>query len=114
MTNKPTYDELEQKVRDLERQVAELVDGEKALRESDKRFRLLSDSTFEAIVVHEGGVLIEANDQFFKMFGYEPQELVGKQVIPSIVAIESKNFMKKQIQSETQTPYHSFGIKKDG
>jgi len=88
--------------------------AEEALRESEERFRLLSESAFEAIVIHEEGILIEANARFFKMFGYKPHELLGNQVIPLIVAPESIEFMREQISAGATTPYDSVGIRKDG
>ncbi len=114
MAKKPTYEKLEQRVRELEEETIRRKDEAKAMRENEKRIRLLSESAFEALVIHEEGLLIEANDQFFKMFGYEEQELLGKQVIPLIVAPESIEFMKEQIRSGVKTPYDSMGIRKDG
>jgi PAS domain S-box-containing protein len=88
--------------------------AEEELRESEKRFRQLSEATFEAIVLHEDGVVLRANDQFFKMFGYKPDELIGKQMLSLVVAPESLNLVKKKITSETKKPYEYVGEKKDG
>ena len=52
--------------------------AEEELRENKERFRLLAEAAFEAIAIHEEGVLLNANDQYFKMFGYEPDEALGK------------------------------------
>jgi PAS domain S-box-containing protein len=87
---------------------------EEALRESEERFRSLSAAAFEAIVVHEGGILIRANDQYYKMFGYEPEELMGKQALMSTVAPETLESMKKNIAAGVLGPYESIGQKKDG
>lgn len=43
--------------------------AEELLHESEERFRLLSEAAVEAIIIHRDGVLLKANDQFFKMFG---------------------------------------------
>ncbi|KPK74995.1 MAG: hypothetical protein AMJ79_12695 [Phycisphaerae bacterium SM23_30] len=94
--------------------VVERKRSEEALRESEERFRRLSEAAFEAIIIHEEGVILSANDQFFKMFGYEPDEILGKQVIPLTVAPEAREFMKKQIATEGLGPYESTGLKKDG
>lgn len=87
---------------------------EEALRESEERFRNLSAAAFEAIVIHERGILIRANDQYFKMFGYEPEELMGKQAVILTVAPEIIEFMKKEIAAGALGPYESIGLKKDG
>ena len=87
---------------------------EELLRESEERFRLLSEAAFEAIIIHKDGVLLKANDQFFKMFGYKPNELLGAQVVPMVMAEESLEFVKKQIASKRTTPYEAMGRKKNG
>ena len=91
-----------------------LKQSEETLRESEERFRQLSESAFEAIVIHEKGVLKRANDQFFKTFGYESSELLGKQVLQLLVASESQEFIQKQINTGATTPYESIGLRKDG
>jgi len=88
--------------------------AEEALRVSEERFRHLSEAAFEAIAIHEEGILLNANDQFFKMFGYEPGEVLGKQVIPMTVAPEAREFMIKQIATGEEGPYESIGLRKDG
>ena len=52
--------------------------AEEKLRESEERFRRLSEATFEGILIHEGSVALNANDQFCEMFGYQPDELLGE------------------------------------
>jgi PAS domain S-box-containing protein len=78
----------------------EQLRAQELLHESEERFRLLSEAA--------------ANDQFFKMFGYKPKELLGIQVVPIVMAKESLEFVKKQIASKSATPYEALGSKKDG
>ena len=94
--------------------VAEQRMAEELLQESEERFRLLSEAAFEAIIIHKDGVLLKANDQFFKMFGYRPKELLGIQVVPRVIADQSIEFVKKQIDSKASTPYEAMGRRKDG
>src|SRR5207302_8410720 len=54
--------------------------AEQELRESEERFRRLSDAAFEGVAVHEAGVILEANRALGQMLGYEPEELVGMNV----------------------------------
>jgi len=88
--------------------------AEKALGESEERFRLLAEATFEAIAIHDKGILLNANNQYFKMFGYEPGEILGKQVMTMTVAPEVREFMTKQIATGGMGPYESTGLRKDG
>jgi len=91
-----------------QQQMAEL------LQESEERFRLLSEAAIEAITIHKDGVLLKANQQFFDLFGYQPHELLGKQLTPLIFAEESVEMVKAKITSGATTPYEAMGIKKDG
>jgi PAS domain S-box-containing protein len=92
----------------------ELRRTEDSLRESEERFRLLTEAAFEGILIHKDGVLLHANDQFFEMFGYQAQEILGRQAIPILIAPESVPYIKKQIREGTSTPYDVIGRKKDG
>ena len=106
----PTYEELEQKVKKLKEEVYVI----KASRENDFRLKLFSESAFEGIGIHENGILIDANRQYFNMFGYERNELIGKQVIPLTVAPESIETLKKQIDKKATGSYEAIGLCKDG
>ena len=45
---------------------------------SEQKFRLLAEASFEGIIVHDQGVIVEANQRFADLFGFErPSELVG-------------------------------------
>ncbi len=54
------HDELEQRV---EERTVELLKTNERLKESEGLFRKLAEGSFEAIVLHEEGVILEANDQ---------------------------------------------------
>ena len=116
-----TYSKLKQSrdstinlLEDLSRENQERKKVAEALSKSEERFRHLSTATFEAIAFHEGGVVIEANKQYFEMFGYEPDELLGKQVIPLTVAPEARRSMIKRVTKGSLGPYESIGQRKDG
>ena len=91
-----------------------LRETEESLRESEERFRLLSEAAFEGILIHKDGVILQANDQFFNMFGYKEQDLLGQQGIPMLIAPESVNFIRKQIRDKATEPYEIMGRKIDG
>ncbi len=94
--------------------VSDVKLADEALRESENRLHKLTDAAFEAIVIHENGILLEANDQFFTMFGYAKEELLQKQVMPLIVAPESQKVMRKKIDKGELGPYESIGVRKGG
>jgi PAS domain S-box-containing protein len=106
--------ELSKSNEQLNEEIEEREQAEEALRESEEWFRHLSEAAFEGIAIHEEGVLLKANDQFFEIFGYGPKELLGKQAIPISIAPESIEFVKKQISSGSTRSYEVMGVKKDG
>ena len=94
--------------------VTDRTQARKALQESEERFRRFSAAAFEAIVIHEEGVLISGNDQFYEKFGYKPEDLIGKDIVLSTVAPEAIETVRKEIDASGMGPYESIGIKKDG
>ena len=98
----------------LESELAERARIEGAIRESEERFHRLSEASLEAIVIHDEGILLNANSQYSRMFGYTPEELPGKQVIPLTVAPEAIEAMLKEIATGGEGPYESTGLRKDG
>ena len=94
------------------REAGELQHMEELLQESEDRFRLLSEAAVEGITIHKDGVLLKANQQFYDMFGYQPHELLGKQVISLIFAKESIEMIQEKITSGAATPYKAVGKQK--
>ena len=81
---------------------------------SEERFRLLSEAAFEAIAIHEEGVLLNANEQYFKMFGYEPDEALGQEMISVTFAPESLELVKKRLATDSLELCEAVGLRKDG
>ena len=77
--------ELRQRVAELEASEAHLKNVEKELRESEERFRKFADeASFEGIIFHDEGKILDANDQFFALYGYNRTELIGMDVLEAI------------------------------
>ncbi|MGD0661053.1 MAG: PAS domain S-box protein [Syntrophorhabdales bacterium] len=56
------------------RDITERKRIEEALQESQERFRVLADATFEGIAFTEGGRILEVSDQLVRMLGYGKEE----------------------------------------
>lgn len=97
----------------LHLQIEKRKKTEKALSDSENRFRCLSDAAFEGVVITEKGTILEANDTFCDMFGYRPNEVVGKDIIPFITSSEQEN-VRDKILSGYEQPYETSALKRDG
>ena len=94
MEAKKTYEELEQRIEDLEKEIREHRRAEKALpditgrrqieedlRESEERYRLLVESMYDGLGIQdENRVLIYANRRLCEMLDYSERELLGHPV----------------------------------
>src|SRR5450755_4182390 len=50
----------------------------RALRESEERFRALSDAAREAVLIQESGIVREVNQAFTTLLGYTRDEMIGQ------------------------------------
>jgi PAS domain S-box-containing protein len=102
--SKPTYEELEKRIKALEKADAMRKQIEEALRESENKYGILEDITErkkaqeelhvqktyfeklfnsapEAIALHgNNDLIVDVNDEFTKMFGYSREEAIGKPI----------------------------------
>ncbi|MBW2002649.1 MAG: response regulator [Deltaproteobacteria bacterium] len=80
MTRKPSYEELEKRVKQLKKEVVEQKQAEEALRESELKFRGLFDLYPQAIAITEveTGRLIDVNDMFCNLTIYNEKEILGR------------------------------------
>jgi PAS domain S-box-containing protein len=57
--------------------ITEKKQMQKALLESEERFRCLADATFEGVFFYDHGTIIDTNGAFAALFGYMPGEIIG-------------------------------------
>jgi PAS domain S-box-containing protein len=98
----------------LQQEIEERKQAEEALRESEELLSKFSEATWEAIIIHDRGILLQTNDQYYQMFGYDRAELLGKQAISMTTTPESVKTIMKNINSDEAGPYEVTGIRKDG
>ncbi|MBX3348916.1 MAG: PAS domain S-box protein [Nitrospira sp.] len=95
------------------RDVTERRQAEAAIRESQLRYKLVTEATFDAIALHDNGVLLEVNAGLEQMFGYESGELLGRSIL-ELVADESRDQIVLNMQNGVAGPYEAVGRRKDG
>ncbi len=84
-----------------------------ALRASEARFQRLSELTLEGVAIHDGARIIEANAAAARLFGYAPDELVGRPVM-DFVAPEARAQALANVRAGLTAAYESTGLRKDG
>ena len=118
------HDELERRVsertaqlamanRSLQDEIAERKHVEEAVRDSELRYKLLTEATFDGIAIHDQGILIEVNAGLGRIFGYGPGELIGRSLW-DLVADESRDLVLANMQNGVNGPYEAMGRRKDG
>ena len=89
-------------------------EAKEALQESEKRFKQLSNLTFEGILINKKGIAIDINLSFARLFGYEREELIGKDLIEKLITEKYQSLAYNQLDNNISTPHEAEGIKKDG
>ncbi|HEX5851318.1 MAG TPA: PAS domain S-box protein [Rubrobacter sp.] len=88
-------------------------EAEEGLRQSEERFRMLSEEVVEGLVLSENGRIIDANRSLTEMFGYELAELVGIEA-GDLTPPDRREMVRRRIEREDTSYYESRGQKKDG
>jgi PAS domain S-box-containing protein len=83
------------------------------LRANEERLRILSEETFEGIIIHSQGRILDVNSVFCRMLGYDYNELIGINVL-ELAAIESRTMIRQNIPSNYDDQYEAICLKKDG
>ncbi|HEY6161897.1 MAG TPA: PAS domain S-box protein [Bacteroidia bacterium] len=96
------------------RDVSERKKLVRQLEESEQRFRILSESAFEALAIHEKGILVEVNKAFCELFGYDHErQVLGKSVL-DFAGEESVELIRKNVAQNFEGRYEAVGKKRDG
>ena len=89
------------------------IETNQSLQESEKRFKALSEATFEAILFIKNGILIDANSAAVKMSNLSLDETIGKPII-EFIAPEARKQVNEKMKLGYDKPYDSIALKKDG
>lgn len=102
---------LKQKISELEKSGAELRRVEKALRESEERYRSLIKQSSDGVYIFDpnSGKILEANNQFLKMLGYSEDEILHHSMY-EIVALD-RSTLDMNIQKVFQNREYLSGLR---
>lgn len=94
----------------LERMVAERT---REIQDSETRFRLLAEASFEGVAIVDGGRLLDGNQRFAEMHGYELAEMHGRPVLEFVAPLSRQLVTKGALKSHLRS-HLVLGLRKDG
>jgi len=119
MVNKPTYEQLEQRIRELEKEAVGRKRAEEALRESEEHYRTAIEHSNDGIAIVKGDNHLYVNKKFVEIFGYDrPDEIVGKQISMVIHPRDRERVTEfnrlRQQGNPAPSRYECKGLRKNG
>jgi len=94
--------------------ITRVKETERALLESEERYRKLSDLSLEGIVIHQQGAIIDCNGRFLDMSGYSRDEIIGERIIDVFIDSNSSRFVNNKLLANDSLPFETIGITKSG
>ena len=91
----------------------ERLRAEAALRESEERFRRLSDASSDGVAITEDGRVREVNQAFCRMFGYDEADVIGKPVVEFSPLPAKEEIIQREMTGGEGT-YETLGLRRDG
>ncbi len=119
MTRKPTYEELEQRVKELEKEAVQRKRADEALRASEERFRLTFENAVDAIfwADAETGLITDCNKAAETLLEKRRDEIVGQPqttLHPSDKAEYYSNMFRRHIQDKGAVDEEAEVVTKSG
>jgi len=118
MPKKPTYKELEQRVKKLEKEAIGYKQVEEELRRSEEKYKTLTTSSLTGIFIHQDGRFVFVNDRFATMHGYTAEALLGKEykalIHPDYREVIAARVSKRLKGESVPYQYEVQRLKKDG
>ncbi|MEM9162908.1 MAG: response regulator [Cyanobacteria bacterium P01_F01_bin.4] len=107
-------EQLQQDIRDRERLLHEQQQTEEALRQSEERLRRFFEATSEGVLIHEKGIILDANQATEQLFGYPISDLIGMH-LETLTAPESRSLLYENLSKPSDSLLvEVLALKKDG
>lgn len=105
---------LSDKTKELETEIQKSKLYEQKLHDSEIRYKTLSDITFEGMLIHKNGIATDTNRAFLELFGYNIDEVIGKNVITQFVHKEYTHVTSTKIKEIETGSYEVIALHKNG
>ncbi len=96
-----------------EQEVVVRIQTQLTILEQQRKLQVLTESSFEGILIHVQGKIIEFNQQLLEMLGYSKDQLIKTNAF-DLLSPASREIAKNHIQTNFAQPYVVEGVKRDG
>ncbi|WP_297089565.1 PAS domain S-box protein [uncultured Draconibacterium sp.] len=83
------------------------------LKEREAHFRFLSEASFEGIIIHDNGKILEINETLLRITGYSREELIGKNLLSDFILEKDWPKALESLQKDIPKPFVVSARKKD-
>ncbi len=95
------------------RDVTEKLRAEELIRLQEERLRHYFEGSFEGMLIHDSGVIVDANPAAHAIVGYSGRGLIGKHVL-DLLTKESRDITTRHLAAPTSQVLELAGLKADG
>ncbi len=82
--------------------------------ETEERNLFLAEVTFEGLLIHRMGIVIDMNNAFSELFGYKRKEVIGKNLLDFFIEDDYREKFMGNTESNYSEPYEVVVNKKNG
>ena len=97
----------------LKRSEEQLLNAKVELERTAVELREAMEAPSEAIVIHDDGAILDVNEAFSHIFGYDSSNVIGRNLLDFMDA-ECHELVKQKMSSVSEEPYEAAGRRKDG
>ena len=87
--------------------------AEEDLKASEERLQSFFEATFESVIIHDHGKILDVNYAAEALFGYSRAELINQSVL-KITAPCSQDLIRTRAQFPSDQPIEAIGLRKNG
>lgn len=104
----------EEQIVNIVSDIDQKMNAERQLRESEERFKQLSQLTIEGILIHENGKTIDINESLLNLLEYKREDVLGLNIIDLCSTERSRPIFYLHVKNNSVEPYEAEVLTKSG
>ncbi len=97
------------------RDITARMKAEVALRESEERFKMLSNATIEGIIFTDNGMIVDSNEQFAFLYGFKSRnQVIGRNIDEFLYDNDDIQKVRKIITEQSEEKFEVKSKRQDG